>query len=78
MDYYCYYILRTVRWVALVALWRTGEVRTGFWWENLRERDHLEDPGVDWIIILKLIYKQWDGAWIGMIWVRIGTGGRLL
>ena len=22
-------------------------VRTGFWWGNLRERDHLEDPGVD-------------------------------
>jgi hypothetical protein len=23
------------------------EVYTGFWWGNLRERDHLEDPGVD-------------------------------
>jgi hypothetical protein len=22
-------------------------VYTGFWWGNLRERDHLEDPGVD-------------------------------
>jgi hypothetical protein len=20
---------------------------TGYWWGNLRERDHLEDPGVD-------------------------------
>jgi hypothetical protein len=26
---------------------RRGDVYTGFWWENLRERDHLEDPGVD-------------------------------
>ena len=25
-----------------------GEVYTGFWWDKLRERDHLEDPGVDW------------------------------
>jgi len=25
----------------------TGEAYTGFWWENLRERDHLGDPGVD-------------------------------
>ena len=21
---------------------------TGFWWGNLREGDHLEDPGVRW------------------------------
>jgi hypothetical protein len=28
------------------------EVCTGFWWRNLRERDHLEDPGEDvWIIL---------------------------
>jgi len=22
-------------------------VHAGFWWGNLRERDHLEDPGID-------------------------------
>jgi hypothetical protein len=38
-----------------------GEVRTGFWWGDLRERDHLEDPGVDERIILKSIFKKWDG-----------------
>jgi hypothetical protein len=32
-----------------------GEVHTGFWWGNLRVRDHLEDPGVDQRIILKWI-----------------------
>ena len=25
---------------------------TWFWWGNLRERDHMEDPGVDGRIIL--------------------------
>jgi hypothetical protein len=34
-----------------------GEAYTGFWWRNLRERDHLEDSGVDRKIILKLIFR---------------------
>jgi len=37
-----------------------GEVHTGFWWGNLRERDHLEDPGVDGRIILRWIFRNWD------------------
>jgi hypothetical protein len=30
-----------------------GEAYTGFWWGNLRERGHLEDPDVDGRIILR-------------------------
>jgi hypothetical protein len=26
----------------------TREVHTGFWWGDLREGDHLGDPGVRW------------------------------
>jgi hypothetical protein len=56
-----------------------GERYIGFWWGDLREGDHLEDPGVDGRIILKLIFEKWDvGAWTGMICLRIGTGGGLL
>jgi hypothetical protein len=48
----------------------------GFWWGNLRERDHLGDPGIDEKVILKWIIRQWDvGVWTGSIWLRIGTGG---
>ena len=35
-------------------------MHTGFLWENLRERDHLEDPGIDGRIILRWIFRQWD------------------
>jgi hypothetical protein len=51
------------------------EVYTGFWWEILRERDHSQDPGVDGRVTLKWIFKKWDVAWTGLIWLRIWTGG---
>ena len=56
-----------------------AEVYTEFWWEDLRERDHLDDPGVDGKIILRWIFKTKNrGARTGLIWLRTGTGGRLL
>jgi hypothetical protein len=60
-------------------VWSRVEVYTGFWWRNLRERDHFEDPGVDGRIILRWILRTCDvGAWTGSIWLRIGTGGEHL
>jgi hypothetical protein len=35
-------------------------VYTGFWLGNLRERYHLEDPGVNGRIILRWIFRNWD------------------
>jgi hypothetical protein len=50
-----------------------------FWWRDLRERHHLKNPEEDGRIILKFIYKKWDGrAWTGLIPLRIGTEGRHL
>jgi len=37
-------------------------VDTGFWWRNLRERDHLEYQGINGNIIIELIFKKWDGG----------------
>jgi len=53
-----------------------GEAYTGFWWGNLRERNHLGDPGVDGRIILRWIFRKWDmWVWTGSNWLRIGTSG---
>jgi len=60
-------------------LWGRGEAYRGFWWGNMRERDHLEDPGVGGRIILRRIFRKWDvRVWTGSIWLSIGTGGRHL
>ena len=56
----------------------TYEVEERFWWESLREGDHLEDLSVDRMIILKWIFEKWDGAWTRLICLRTGTGGRVL
>jgi hypothetical protein len=61
-----------MRWAGHVALSGTGGVYTGFWWENLRERDNLGDPGLDGKIILKWLLKWDGGTWIGLIWLRMG------
>jgi hypothetical protein len=41
-------------------------VTTGFWWGNLREKDHWGDPDVDGRTILRRIFRKWKGV--------IGTG----
>jgi hypothetical protein len=50
----------------------TGEVHTGFWWKNLKEGGHLEEPGVDG----RYYYNGSSGsgtegrALTGSIWLR--------
>jgi len=67
---------RGMRWTGPAALIGEKRVYTGFWWETFRERDHLEDPGVDGTIILGWIFRKWVvGVWTGSSWLRIGTGG---
>jgi hypothetical protein len=57
---------RRMRWVENVARMGRAEVYTGFWLGNPRERDHLEDAGLDGRIILRWVFRKWG--------VRMWTG----
>jgi len=39
-----------------------------FWWGNLRGREHLEDPGVFGRLILRWIFRKWNGD---MDWIDL-------
>jgi len=45
-------------------------VYTGLWWGNLSKRDNLEDSGADGRIILRWIFRKWNGGG-GMDWIDL-------
>ena len=56
-----------------------GDVYTRFCWGYVREGDHLKQLSVDWRIIVKWIFRQWNGeSWTGLLWLRVVTGRGLL
>jgi hypothetical protein len=62
-----------MRWAENVAFMGRREVNAGILWRNLKERDHLEVPGVDKMIILRWNIRKLDvGVWSGSIclWIR--------
>jgi hypothetical protein len=57
----------------------SGEACTGFLWVNLKDTDHLGEPGIDERIIFRWIFRKWGvGLWNGSSWLMIGTGDRHL
>ena len=70
---------RTMSWTEHVARSGRRQAYTGFWWGNLKERDHLKAPDVDGRIILRWIFRKWYvKLWTGSSVFRKGTGGEHL
>jgi hypothetical protein len=46
-----------------------GDVYTGLWWGNLKERVHLGDQSAGGTIILIWIFRKWD-SWV-MDWIEL-------
>jgi hypothetical protein len=58
---------------------RGRENCAGFWWESLKERDFLEDQGVNERMGSEWILGRLAGRILsGLNWLRIGASGRLL
>jgi hypothetical protein len=49
-----------------------------YWMENLKRRVHTEDLDLDRLILKWILGNQGGRVWTGFIWLRIGTGVRLL
>ena len=68
--------LRRMRWA-----WHAARIREGRGVHRVlvgkpEGRDHWGDPNVDGRIILRRIFRKWEGVVrTGWSWLRIGTGG---
>jgi hypothetical protein len=62
---------RRMKWAGHVVHMVRGGACTGFWWENMRERKHLVDPGIDGRIILRWIFRRCDVG--SMDWIELAA-----
>jgi hypothetical protein len=61
--------LGRMRWAGHVARMGRAEVYTGFWWGNLKERDHFGSPGHRWKDNIKMDLQEMGCE--GMDWIDL-------
>ena len=67
---------RRMRLAGHVARMEKGRVVHKVLWGNLKGRDHWGDQDIDGMIILRWIFRKWEGVvGTGWSWLSIGTGG---
>jgi hypothetical protein len=67
-----------MRWAGQVARTEERIVEYGVLLGKPEGKRPLVRHGQRWGIILKWILRKYDGPWTGLIWLRIGTDGKLL
>ena len=50
-------------------VWGRAELHTGFWWGELRKREHLEELGKDWEDNIKMDLQEVGCG--GMDWIKL-------
>ena len=54
------YYINTTEMTQYIYIYIYIHTHAGFWWGNLRLKEHWVDPGVDGRIILIWIIRKWD------------------
>jgi hypothetical protein len=58
---------------------RRRRMHIGYWCESHKEIDHQEDQNIGgWIILRWILERKYGLVWTRLVWLRIGTSGRLL
>jgi hypothetical protein len=69
---------RRIKWAGHVSRMRERRGIHGVLVGKPRKRGHLKDPDIDGNILLRRIFRKWDGEGTELMWLRLETSGGYL